>query len=181
MSSSKIIMAGFGGQGVMAMGQLITYAGMLEGKQVSYFPSYGPEMRGGAANCSVTVSDERIGAPNINIASDVVAMNLPSYEKFKTRIEKGGHLFVNSTLIAEDGHELSDVNVYLIPATGTAKEMGNPKIANMIMLGAFLEVTKVVSQESVLEAFTKVFGEKKAKFVPMNKEALERGASLVKK
>lgn len=181
MSSSKIIMAGFGGQGVMAMGQLITYAGMLEDKEVSYFPSYGPEMRGGAANCSVTVSDERIGAPNINIASDIVVMNLPSYDKFKNRIQKDGHLFINSTLISEDGHELTDTNVHLIPATGTAKKMGNPKIANMIMLGAFLEVTKVVKPESVLVAFTKVFGEKKAKFVPLNQEALQKGAELVKK
>lgn len=181
MSSRKIIMAGFGGQGVMAMGQLITYAGMLEGKEVSYFPSYGPEMRGGAANCSVTVSDERIGAPNINIATDIVVMNLPSYDKFKERITKDGNLFINSTLISEDGHELKDTNVYQVPATGTAKEMGNPKTANMVMLGAFLEVTKVVKPESVLKAFTKVFGEKKAKFVPMNKEALEKGASLVRK
>jgi 2-oxoacid:acceptor oxidoreductase gamma subunit (pyruvate/2-ketoisovalerate family) len=170
----KIIMAGFGGQGVLAMGQMLTYAGMIENFHVSWMPSYGPEMRGGSANCSVIISDEPIGAPNITVATDVVAMNQPSLDKFASYVKEGGNLFINTSLV-NHYEEYEGINVYKINSTNIAKDMGNAKMANMVMLGAFLEVTNLVKIESILEAFTKVFGDKKAKLIPINEKALERG------
>lgn len=170
----KIIMAGFGGQGIMAMGQLLTYAGMLENKNVTWMPSYGPEMRGGAANCSVIISDDPVGAPNILKATDVIAMNKPSLDKFEESVIEGGNLFINTSLISAKAKR-DDLDVYNIPATSLAKEMGLDKASNMVMLGAFLAVTKIVKEESVLEAFKKVFGDKKVKFIPLNKEAMQLG------
>lgn len=171
-------MAGFGGQGVMAMGQLTTYAGMIEGHYVSWMPSYGPEMRGGSANCSVVVSDEPVGAPVISVATDVIAMNQPSYEKFVTMLKKGGNLFVNSSLVHVDNPR-DDINIYEIPVNEIAMELGNPKVANMVMLGAFIKVTEIVGEESVLKAFTKVYGDSKKKLIPLNQKALEEGQKQV--
>lgn len=180
MSTARVICAGFGGQGVMSMGQLLTYAGMLEGKEVSWLPSYGPEMRGGTANCAVTVSDKPVGSPLIsNDATCAIAMNLPSLDKFENDVMPGGKILINSSLI-ERKVERDDVEAYYINANELANELGNPKVANMIMLGAYLELTKTVDVESVLEAFKKVFGPSKEKFVPLNKEALLKGASAVK-
>lgn len=172
----KFIMSGFGGQGVMAMGQLITYAGMKENKEVSWLPSYGPEMRGGAAYCSVIVSEAPVGAPTISQATDIIVMNEPSMEKFESRVAPGGNLFVNSSLVTTKATR-KDIHVYEIPVTDLATEMGNPKVANMIMLGAFLKVTPVVKKESVYEAFLKVYGKKKKDLLPLNKEAMEKGAA----
>ena len=161
MATSRVICAGFGGQGVMSMGQLLTYAGMLEGKEVAWLPSYGPEMRGGTANCAVTVSDEPVGSPVIaNDATCAVIMNLPSM-KFVKDVVPGGHILVNSSLI-DTKVDRDDVKVTYIPANDIAGEMGMPKVANMIMLGACLKVTNAVDIESVLHAFLKVFGERKS-------------------
>lgn len=180
MSIARVICAGFGGQGVMSMGQLLTYAGMLEGKEVSWLPSYGPEMRGGTANCAVTVSDKPVGSPLINgDATCTIAMNVPSLDKFEVDVEPGGKILVNSSLI-ERKVERTDVDAYYINANELAAELGNPKVANMIMLGAYLELSKTVEVDSVLEAFKKVFGPSKEKFVPLNKEALLKGAYAVK-
>ena len=180
MSTARVICAGFGGQGVMSMGQLLTYAGMLEGKEVSWLPSYGPEMRGGTANCAVTVSDKPVGSPVISgDATCAIVMNLPSLDKFEREVKPGGKILVNSSLI-ERKVERTDINAYYIPANDIALELGNPKVANMIMLGAYLELNKSVEVDSVLEAFKKVFGPSKEKFVPLNKEALIRGAEAVK-
>ncbi|SHH19274.1 2-oxoacid:acceptor oxidoreductase family protein [Tepidibacter thalassicus] len=181
MATEKIICAGFGGQGVMSMGQLMTYAGMLEDKEVSWLPSYGPEMRGGTANCSVIVSDTPVGSPIItNDATTAIVMNLPSLIKFEKDVVSGGKIFVNSSLI-DQKIEREDIEAYYIPANEIALELGNAKVANMVMLGAYLEVTKTVKTDSVLEAFKKVFGPSKEKFIPLNKEALEKGAAAVKK
>ncbi len=180
MSTARVICAGFGGQGVMSMGQLLTYAGMLEGKEVSWLPSYGPEMRGGTANCAVTVSDKPVGSPVISgDATCAIVMNLPSLDKFEREVKPGGKILVNSSLI-ERKVERKDVDVYYIPANDIALELGNPKVANMIMLGAYLQTEPTVEVNSVLEAFKKVFGPSKEKFVPLNKEALEKGASSIK-
>lgn len=180
MSTERVICAGFGGQGVMSMGQLLTYAGMLEGKEVSWLPSYGPEMRGGTANCAVTVSDKPVGSPLIaGDATCAIVMNLPSLEKFESEVEPGGKILVNSSLI-ERKVERNDVEVHYIPANDLALELGNPKVANMIMLGAYLEANQTVEIDSVLEAFKKVFGPSKEKFVPLNKEALQKGSNAVK-
>jgi len=176
----KIFCAGFGGQGVMSMGQLFTYAGLLQGKEVTWCPSYGPEMRGGEANCSVNVSDDIVGSPLIKgDATVAVFMNVAAFKKFEGQVKPGGSMYINSSLIHEKTSR-TDVNAYYVPVTDIAAEMGNPKLANMVMLGAVNSKEKIVDDEKLLEAFTKVFGEKKAKFIPINKEALERGAQSVK-
>lgn len=177
--TDKIICAGFGGQGLMSLGMLITYAGMLEKKEVSWCPSYGAEMRGGTANCSVVVSDKPVGSPVItNDATIVVAMNLPSLIKFEKSLAPGGKIFINSSLI-EKKVERKDIEAYYIPANDIANDLGNLKIANMVMLGAVLKKSSIVSPDSVLEAFPKVFGANKEKFIPMNKEAIEMGEKSV--
>lgn len=176
---SRIVFAGFGGQGVMAMGQLITYAGMIEDKNVSWLPSYGPEMRGGTANCGVVVADEPVGSPVVVDATSAVVMNKPSLDKFEKDIVSGGKLFINSSLIDKKATR-EDIDVYYIPVNEIAIELGNDKVANMVMLGAYLEATKLVKVESILEAFTKVFGESKARFLPLNEKAIKRGAEAIK-
>jgi len=153
---------------------------MIEGKEVSWLPSYGPEMRGGTANCSVTVSDKPVGSPVISgDATCAIVMNLPSLEKFESEVKPGGKILVNSSLI-ERKVERKDVDVYYIPANDIALELGNPKVANMIMLGAYLQTEPTVEVDSILEAFKKVFGPSKEKFIPLNKDALEKGANSVK-
>lgn len=179
--NEKIIVAGFGGQGVMAIGKLLAYAGMLENKEVSWLPSYGPEMRGGTANCDVMISDSMIGSPVIsNDATAAIIMNLPSLKKFENEVMPGGKIIINKSLINEETTR-KDVDAYYVPANELAAELGNPKVTNMIMLGAYLELTKTVDNESVLEAFLKVFGENKAKVIPLNREALLKGAEAVRK
>jgi 2-oxoglutarate ferredoxin oxidoreductase subunit gamma len=179
MMMEKIICAGFGGQGVMSMGQLITYAGMIEGRDVSWLPSYGPEMRGGTANCHVIVSDEPIASPIISEATCAIIMNLPSLVKFEKDIKKDGLLLINSSLIDKKASR-NDVKTYYIPANKIANDLGNEKTANMIMLGAFLELTKLVEIESIISALRKVFGESKEHLIPLNREALEKGAVSVR-
>lgn len=179
MSDAKIICAGFGGQGVMSMGRLIAYTGMLAGKEVSWLPSYGPEMRGGTANCHVIVSDHPIGSPVlVHDATAAIVMNLPSMRKFEQALVPGGTLVVNSSLIdAATGR--SDLDVLLVPATAAAGELGSAKVANMVMLGAFVERTGLFTIDEVAEALSKVFGPKKASFMPLNREALHAGARVV--
>ena len=173
----EIIMAGFGGQGVMLMGQLMTYAGMLENKHVSWIPSYGPEMRGGTANCSVIISNEPVGAPIVTEPTTVVAMNLPSLDKFEPLLQAGGNLIINSSLIERDGKR-TDVKVHRIPSNDIANELGNTKVANMVVLGAVIAATGAVSYDSILKAFAKMFA-KKPELLAINEQAIRRGASLV--
>lgn len=179
MLNEKIICAGFGGQGVMSMGQLLTYAGMIEGKEVAWLPSYGPEMRGGTANCNVLISETLIGSPVINDdATTAIVMNLPSLVKFESDVVKGGRILVNSSLIDQKVSR-DDIKAYYIPANEIASEIGNAKAANMVMLGAYLALVAPVSVESIIEAFKKVFGEKKEHLIPLNQEALRRGAEAL--
>ncbi|SHK18418.1 2-oxoacid:acceptor oxidoreductase family protein [Paramaledivibacter caminithermalis] len=180
MTTERVICAGFGGQGVMSIGQLLSYAGMIEGKHVSWLPSYGPEMRGGTANCNVTISDTPIGSPIIaNNATAAIVMNLPSLIKFEKELESDGIILINSSLI-DRKPERDDVKSYQIPANEIAVEIGNGKVANMVMLGAYLELTKIVKVETVVEALRKVFGPSKEHLIPLNEEALKRGAEAVK-
>ncbi len=179
MLNEKVIMAGFGGQGIMSMGQLLTYAGMLEGKQVSWLPSYGPEMRGGTANCNVIVSDHLIGSPIITVdATCAVVMNLPSLIKFEQNVRKSGLLMINSSLIEQKATR-DDLDVYYIPANDIALELDNNRVANMVMLGAYLKLTNAVKKDSIIEAFKKVFGSAKEHLVPLNKAALDRGEAFI--
>lgn len=179
--NEKVIMAGFGGQGIMAIGKILAYAGMLENKEVSWLPSYGPEMRGGTANCGTIVSDNPIGSPVItNDATSAIIMNLPSLDKFENDVIPGGKIIINSSLIDKKVTR-TDVEAYYVNANEIATELGNPKAANMVMLGAYLELYKPVSNDTVLKAFLKVFGENKAKFLPLNEKALAAGAEIVRK
>lgn len=173
----EIIIAGFGGQGVMVMGQLLTYAGMIEGKNVSWIPSYGPEMRGGTANCSVIISDEPIGAPIVSESTAVVAMNVPSLEKFEPTIKPEGILLINSSLIEQDAQRI-DIKVYKLAVNDIANELGNTKVANMVALGAIVAATKAVSAASVLQAFEKMFA-KRPELLEINRLALLTGAEKI--
>lgn len=175
----QIIMAGFGGQGVMSMGKILVEAGLKEGKNVSWLPSYGPEMRGGTANCSVIISDEPVGAPTVTEATTAIVMNRPSLDKFEKDVLPGGHLFINSSLIDRKSTR-EDINVYYIPANEIADDLGTGKIANMVMLGAFIKVTNAAKEETIMEYIAEVFSGKKAEIIPLNKEALKRGADCIK-
>lgn len=177
----RICCAGFGGQGVMSMGQLLAYAGMIEDKNVTWCPSYGPEMRGGTANCSVIISDKPITTPVVSSnATSVVVMNEASFDKFVKIVEPNGSVYINSSLIKRKV-EREDVKVYYIPANDIAVELGNPKLINIIMLGALIENEKIVEAESIIEAFKKVFGVAKERFIPINREALRKGSEMAKK
>lgn len=173
----EILIAGFGGQGVMSMGQLIAYAGMNEGKFVSWLPSYGPEQRGGTANCAVVVSEDQVGSPLVSRPTTAIVLNNPSYEKFEPLVRAGGLLVVNSSLIAKLTTR-TDIKVLNIDATGMANELGNLKVANMILLGAFLEETGILSDDSILEALKKVLPPEEHSLLDINRQALELGRSL---
>jgi len=176
--NEQVIIAGFGGQGVMSMGQLIAYAGMMAGKNVSWLPSYGPEMRGGTANCCVIVSDDNVGSPIVTEATAVLALNRPSLDKFEAAVVPGGHLFINSSLIDKKAQR-DDINVYYIPANDIADELGSSKIVNSVMLGAYLSRIDGINAEGVLEALKKVLGPGKADLIPLNEKALKAGAAAV--
>ncbi|NLX71449.1 MAG: 2-oxoacid:ferredoxin oxidoreductase subunit gamma [Clostridiales bacterium] len=175
----QIIIAGFGGQGIMSMGQLLTYAGMLEDKNVSWLPSYGPEMRGGTANCNVIISNDMVASPIITEATAVIAMNRPSLEKFENSVVEGGLLLVNSSLIDIKASR-DDIEVCYIRANEIADRLDNSRVANMVMLGAYIAKSSAVSPDSVIDSLTKVLGSSKAHLVPVNREALYMGAECVK-
>lgn len=177
--SEQVILAGFGGQGMLLAGQLLAYAGLAENKNVSWLPSYGPEMRGGTANCCVIVSDEEVGSPIVTEADTVIVMNRPSLDKYESYVKKGGLLIINSTLIDKKA-ERNDIEVLYVPANDLAEQAGSVKAANMVVLGTYLQKTKVVSERSVIAALEKIMGEKKSKLIPLNEKALELGAACAK-
>jgi len=162
--------AGSGGQGVILMGQIVASAAILEDKFTTFFPSYGPEMRGGTANCTVVVSDKEVSCPVIFESDCVVAMNLPSMLKLEPTLKPGGVLLLNKSIIHQEPKR-SDVNVYNVPANDLAHELGHPVVANMIMLGAFARITNIVSSEAVETVIRNRFGEKKAELVDVNLKA----------
>lgn len=175
----EVIMAGFGGQGIMAIGKILAEAGLMENRNVSWFPSYGPEMRGGTASCSVIITDETVGTPVVNEATEAIVMNAPSFYKFEGKVMPGGMLFVNSSIVKEKSIR-DDISVYYIPANDIAKEIDSVKIANMVMLGAFIAATGTVSAETVKKVITNMFGSKSASAVSYNAEALLKGAACIK-
>lgn len=176
MASQEIIFAGFGGQGILSMGKFLAYAGMDANMNVSWLPSYGPEMRGGTANCSVIVSDELVGSPVVTDPNTVVVMNRPSLDKFESIIKKNGLVIIDSDLVNREV-ERQDIEAIKIPAQTIAEEIGNKRIANMVLLGALIEKTKIVSMEVLLEALK---GHGKQAFYEVNKKALTKGAEFVK-
>ena len=170
----EFIFAGFGGQCMLLIGKFLAMACMLDGKHVSWLPSYGPEMRGGTANCSVIVSDDPVASPLVDQADVVVAMNRPSMDKFESHVKPGGVLVVNSSLIDRKA-ERSDIKVVYCDANRLAEKVGNPKGANVAILGALLQKAPVVDDEKMSEAIRIELGERKAKFLPGNMAALQAG------
>jgi 2-oxoglutarate ferredoxin oxidoreductase subunit gamma len=176
MRQQEVVFAGFGGQGIMTAGQLLAYAGMAEGKQVIWIPSYGPEMRGGTANCTVVVSANRIGSPIITNPLTACVFNKPSLTKFGAIVREGGLLFINSSLI-DTCSGRQDITEYLIPANDMAQQIGNPKIANMVMLAAYVEVTKIVKFETLSKILDEKMGDK-PEILILNHRAFDEGRKL---
>lgn len=174
----EIIIAGFGGQGVMSIGKMLAYAGMKEDKEVSWMPSYGPEMRGGTAHCTVKIYSEKIPSPFSSKPDTIIVMNLPSLEKFEPMVKKGGTIFMNSSLINEEPNR-EDLEVIKIPANKIANSLGNNQIANMVMLGAYLAKKRIIKINTVKESLASVFPERRHDLIPVNRKALDKGASLV--
>lgn len=176
--NEKVIFAGFGGQGVMLMGQLLSFAATEKDLNTLWFPSYGPETRGGTANCSVTISSEYVNSPVISTPDSAVIMNGPSLAKFQPKVKKGGNLFINSSLV-KDAEFRNDLNVFKIDANNMALELGNLKVANMIVLGAYLAITKVFTEDEVLNILKQKFTGTKAHLIDINRKALEAGRKAV--
>ncbi len=175
--TQEIIFAGFGGQGILSMGQIIAYAAMIENKDVSWMPSYGPEMRGGTANCTVIVSEDRISSPIVTKFDSGIIMNQPSLDKFEKCIKPGGLLiYEKSSIINPPVRE--DIDVLSVPAFEEAQKLQKKQVANMIMLGAYLERRPVVKIENILNALKKVLPERHHHLIPVNEEALELGKEL---
>ncbi len=175
-----LIVAGFGGQGVLAIGNLLAYAAMKEGRHVTFLPTYGVEMRGGTANCTVVISSKEIGSPIVQRPHAVIAMNLPSLLKYGLRVLPHGLLMVNSSLIDPKEVSRTDVDLLIVPVNEIANQNGHPKLANMIALGAFIEKTKLVRMSSVFDSLEKVFDERYHALIPSNIKAIEIGANFVK-
>ena len=169
-----LIFAGFGGQGMMLAGMLTAYAGMSEGKEVAWMPSYGPEMRGGTANCHVILSDKPISSPVVIHATSIIAMNKPSMEKFEKCLVPNGTLLVNSSLV--DKKTLwEDAKAFYIPANELAEAAGSNKTANIAMLGAFIRITGVLYKQSIINAIVDMLGKKKEKLLSINMQAFQKG------
>ena len=175
----RIIVAGFGGQGVLTLGKVLCNAAMSEGKTVTYLPSYGAEVRGGTANCQVVISNDTVYSPLVERADSLIIMNQLSYDKFAGRVKPQGLLLVNSSVIELDEVPVEGpATVLALPATEMAAEMGNVKIANVILLSAFVTMTHLVGQESCTAALEGLLGERKASLMDLNMQAMRRGVDL---
>jgi len=175
----EVIISGFGGQGGLAIGKNLVEAGLAEGLNVTWAPSYGPEMRGGTANCSVVLSDKPVGSPVFNHSTELIALNEPSLAKFEAGVLPGGPVFVNSSVVT-DRVSRDDLTAYYIPCGQIAEEIGNSKVANMVMLGAYVAATGVLKPETIEAMIAEMFAGAKAKFIPLNIEAFRRGMACVK-
>lgn len=173
---TEIVMAGFGGQGVLLIGKLMAYAGMQAGHEVTWMPSYGPEMRGGTCNCTVVLSDKQIGSPLSKNPNVLIVLNLPSLDKFEDSVQPGGIIVVNTSLINRLPRR-TDVTVVPVPANEIARELGNAKAANMVALGAFLGASGIADLENVKAVLAETFATR-PKLVPLNQEALRRGYEI---
>jgi 2-oxoglutarate ferredoxin oxidoreductase subunit gamma len=171
---TEVIISGFGGQGTLYAGQVLVYAAMDEGKQVTWIPSYGPEMRGGTANCTVVISDEEIGSPTVKHPKAVLALNLPSLDKYEDMIAPGGCLVVNESMVNRKP-ERTDIRVVMLPANEIAREIGNERATNMVMLGALLANMDILPIEALEKALKNHTAQRLQKFVEMNIQALRRG------
>jgi 2-oxoglutarate ferredoxin oxidoreductase subunit gamma len=175
---TEIIISGFGGQGVLFAGQLLSYAALEKGLHVTWFPSYGPEMRGGTAHCTVILSDDEIGSPIVRNPTAAIVMNLPSLDKYETLVKTAGVLVVNTSLVDRDP-ERDDLRIVLVPANEIAEELGDKRLANLVMLGALLNHLDVLSVEEVGTSLERHIPEHHRDLLGGNLKALERGAALV--
>lgn len=173
--TNEIILAGFGGQGLLFGGKVLAYCGLIDSKEVSWLPSYGPEMRGGTANCSVCVSDEPIGSPLVLKPDLLIAMNLPSYEKFIGEVKPGGKVFIDSTMIEEKCGR-TDIECFYIPATELASKNNMEGMANIILLGKLINATAMFSGDTIRKAIEKSVPARKADLIDVNMKAISIGA-----
>ena len=175
---TNVIMAGFGGQGLMFIGKLLAYCVMKHGLNVTWIPSYGPEMRGGTANCTVVISEDPIGSPVINVPETLIIMNNPSLEAFEPKLKNGGLLLVDSTLVTRKTKR-KDIEVVEVPADDIALEVGEKRAANMVMLGAYVAKTGGISEDDIANGFKTLFGGK-AQFLDVNMKAFQRGMNYAR-
>jgi 2-oxoglutarate ferredoxin oxidoreductase subunit gamma len=175
----EVVISGFGGQGALFAGQLLAYAAMDQGLEVTWIPSYGPEMRGGKAHCTVVVSDQPIGAPLVRRPSAAIVLNIPSMEAFKPAVKPDGVLVVNSSMVPDES-EREDIDVVYVPASDLATEIGNVRMANVVCLGALVEATGVVSLDAVAQALDDHLPERHRSLLEVNKKALRKGAALAR-
>ncbi len=176
---TEIVFSGFGGQGVLFAGQILAFAGMDSGKDVTWMPSYGPEMRGGTANCTVIIADEEIGSPMVRHPKAVVVMNLPSLDKYESTLLGGGVLIINASLVNRDTTRTDIVHV-TVPANEIAEKLGNKRLTNMVLLGALLEKLHVLPMSAIGDALRNHLPERHRKFLPANLEALRLGAAYAR-
>jgi len=176
--TEEIIIAGFGGQGVLSMGKILAYSGIMQDKEVSWMPSYGPEMRGGTANVTVIISDERISSPVLVKFDTAIILNQQSMDKFEEQVKPGGTLLYDPNGITKHPTR-KDINIYKIEGTALAAELGNPKTFNMIILGGFMNIKPILSKEDVEKGLTKSLPERHHKLIPMNMTAVQKGMDSV--
>lgn len=179
-SYQDVIVAGFGGQGVMLIGTLLAYAAMEDGQNVTYLPVYGPEMRGGTANCTVVISKEDIGSPIIHLPRSLIAMNRPSLDKFQPRVQNGGTVIINSSLVDMELADADRLNVVGIPANEIADSLGNTRMANMVAIGAYVQLTGVMPLNVLKASLQKVISPNYAKMIPSNEKAIQAGAEAAR-
>ena len=172
--NKQILIAGFGGQGILFSGKFLAYEGLIDNKEVSWLPSYGPEMRGGTANCSIILSDKKVGSPIVDKPDILIAMNAPSLDKYENETVAGGQIFVDSSLI-EKKVERTDVEAYYIPATKIASDENLPGLANMIMVGLMIKHSGIIPYENIEKAMAKIVSAKKQHLLDLNLKAIEIG------
>ncbi|MCF8228622.1 MAG: 2-oxoacid:acceptor oxidoreductase family protein [Bacteroidales bacterium] len=172
--TEEIIIAGFGGQGVLSMGKILSYSGIMQGQEVSWMPSYGPEMRGGTANVTVIISDERVSSPILTEFDTAIILNQQSMDKFEPAVKPGGYLLYDPNGITRHP-ERKDINVYKITGAKLASEMGNTKVFNMVVMGAYLKMRPILEYKYVVEGLKKSLPERYHKLIPLNEEAIKSG------
>ncbi len=176
--TEEIIIAGFGGQGVLSMGQILCYSGVMQNKEVSWMPSYGPEMRGGTANCTAIISDEQISSPVLNTFDTAIVLNQPSMDKFEDAIKPGGLLIYESNGMIRKPKR-KDINICVINAYDESVRMNNTKVFNMIVIGGFLKIKPIIDMENVIKGLQKVLPERYHHLIPLNEDAIRKGMEII--
>lgn len=177
--TEEIIIAGFGGQGVLSMGQILCYSGVMQNKEVSWMPSYGPEMRGGTANCTAIISDEMISSPVLTEFDTAIVLNQPSMDKFEDAVKPGGLLIYEKNGMTRTPQR-KDINIFSIEAYETSVKMNNTKVFNMIVIGGFLKVKPIIDLENVTKGLKKVLPERYHNLIPLNEQAIAKGMEIIK-